>query len=150
MLYAGTDRGVFVSFDDGAHWRSLQHNLPSAIVTDLLVHERNLVVSTLGRGIGVLDDLSPLRQAGAVEPEVLCSLHNDLEGSDAAPTESQRQVLSASDERLNRALALCQETRGPALARLNDALEGAGLPPIAIPPVEQIHPGEAIPGRDLP
>ena len=69
LLYAGTDRGVFVSFDDGAHWRSLRRNLPSVIVTDLLVHERDLIVSTMGRGIWVLDDLTPLRQAAAIEPQ---------------------------------------------------------------------------------
>ena len=68
LLYAGTDRGVYVSFGDGAVWRSLQRNLPSVIVTDLLVHDRDLIVATMGRAIWVLDDLSPLRQAGAIEP----------------------------------------------------------------------------------
>jgi hypothetical protein len=66
LLYAGTDRGVFVSLDDGAHWSSLQRDLPSVIVTDLLVHDRDLIVATMGRGIWVLDDLTPLRQADAI------------------------------------------------------------------------------------
>jgi photosystem II stability/assembly factor-like uncharacterized protein len=66
LLYAGTDRGVFVSFDDGAHWRPLQLNLPSVIVTDLLVHDRDLIVATMGRAIWVLDDVTPLRQASAI------------------------------------------------------------------------------------
>jgi photosystem II stability/assembly factor-like uncharacterized protein len=69
LIYAGTDRGVFVSFDDGARWRSLQRDLPSVIVTDLLVHDRDLIVATMGRGLWVLDDLSPLRQASALEPK---------------------------------------------------------------------------------
>jgi photosystem II stability/assembly factor-like uncharacterized protein len=62
LLYAGTDAGVFVSFDDGAHWQSLQRNLPTAWVRDLLVHDGDLIVATQGRAIWVLDDLTPLRQ----------------------------------------------------------------------------------------
>ncbi|OLE66492.1 MAG: hypothetical protein AUG09_07240, partial [Acidobacteria bacterium 13_1_20CM_2_68_7] len=69
LLYAGTDRGVFVSFDDGVQWGSLQRNLPSVIVTDLLVHDRDLIVATMGRAIWVLDDLTPLRQAAALGPK---------------------------------------------------------------------------------
>ena len=69
LLYAGTGRGVFVSFDDGASWRSLQRNLPSAIVGDLLVHGDDLIVSTQGRAIWVLDDVSPLREIGRIRPE---------------------------------------------------------------------------------
>jgi photosystem II stability/assembly factor-like uncharacterized protein len=66
LLYAGTDRGVFVSFDDGDHWRSLQRDLPTVIVTDLLVHGNDLIASTQGRAIWVLDDISPLRELGAI------------------------------------------------------------------------------------
>ena len=66
LLYAGTDRGVFVSFDDGLSWKSLRRNLPTAIVTDLLVHGQDLIASTQGRAIWVLDDVSPLRGLGGV------------------------------------------------------------------------------------
>ena len=62
MLYAGTERGAFVSFDDGGHWQSLQLNLPNTPVTDLVVHENDLAVATNGRSFWVLDDLMPLRQ----------------------------------------------------------------------------------------
>jgi photosystem II stability/assembly factor-like uncharacterized protein len=62
LLYAGTDAGVFVSFDDGGHWQPLQRNLPVAWVRDLLVHDNDLIAATQGRAIWVLDDLSPLRQ----------------------------------------------------------------------------------------
>ncbi len=65
LLYAGTDRGVWVSFDDGTHWQSLQRNLPSAIVTDLLVHGDDLIVATQGRSIWLMDQLAPLRQLDA-------------------------------------------------------------------------------------
>src|SRR5262249_12935291 len=68
LLYAGTDRGVFVSFDDGASWRSLKANLPEVIVTDLLVHDRDLILGTMGRAIWVMDDLGPLRQAATIAP----------------------------------------------------------------------------------
>jgi len=62
LLYAGTDNGVFVSFDDGAQWSPLQQNLPSAWVTDLLVHGDDLIAATQGRSIWVLDDVAPLRE----------------------------------------------------------------------------------------
>ncbi|GLQ96350.1 hypothetical protein [Dyella mobilis] len=65
LLFAGTDRGVFVSLDDGAHWQSLQRNLPTAWVRDLLIHGDDLVAGTQGRAIWILDDITPLRQAGA-------------------------------------------------------------------------------------
>jgi photosystem II stability/assembly factor-like uncharacterized protein len=65
LLYAGTDTGVFVSFDDGARWQSLQTNLPTAWVTDLKVHRTDLVIATQGRGLWVLDDVTPLRELTA-------------------------------------------------------------------------------------
>ena len=62
LLYAGTERGVFVSFDDGAHWRSLQINLPIVPVHDLVVKNDDLVLATHARAFRILDDVSPLRQ----------------------------------------------------------------------------------------
>jgi photosystem II stability/assembly factor-like uncharacterized protein len=62
LLYAGTEFGLYVSFDDGAQWQSLQLNLPVAPVSDLQVVRQDLVVSTFGRGLWVLDDLSVLEQ----------------------------------------------------------------------------------------
>ena len=62
LLYAGTERGIFVSFDDGAHWRSLQINLPIVPVHDLVIKNDDLVVATHGRSFWILDDVSPLRQ----------------------------------------------------------------------------------------
>ncbi|MGA8278818.1 MAG: hypothetical protein WB784_11575 [Rhodanobacteraceae bacterium] len=62
LLFAGTDQGVYVSFDDGDDWQPLQRNLPTAWVRDLLVHDDDLIVATQGRAIWVLDDLAPLRQ----------------------------------------------------------------------------------------
>ncbi len=63
LLYAGTETGVYFSLDDGAHWQSLQFNLPTTPIHDLVVKDDDLVVATHGRSFWILDDLSPLRQA---------------------------------------------------------------------------------------
>jgi len=65
LLYAGTETGVFVSFDDGESWQPLQLNLPNCSVRDLVVRRGDLVAGTHGRSFWVLDDLSPLRQLDA-------------------------------------------------------------------------------------
>jgi len=62
LLYAGTETGVFVSFDDGEHWQPLQNNLPEVPITDLRVTQKDLVVATQGRALWILDDLTPLHQ----------------------------------------------------------------------------------------
>lgn len=62
LLYAGTEFGMFASFNDGTAWQSLQLNLPASPVTDLKVHRGDLVLSTQGRSFWVLDDLTPLRE----------------------------------------------------------------------------------------
>jgi photosystem II stability/assembly factor-like uncharacterized protein len=64
LLYAGTETGVYVSFNDGADWRSLQLNLPTAPVHDLVVKNNDLALATHGRAFWILDDVSPLRQYG--------------------------------------------------------------------------------------
>ena len=62
LLYAGTEFGMFVSFDDGEHWQSFQQNLPRTPIMDLLVHENDLIVATQGRALWILDDLTSLHQ----------------------------------------------------------------------------------------
>jgi photosystem II stability/assembly factor-like uncharacterized protein len=62
LLYAGTWNGVYFSLDDGDHWQALQLNLPTTMVTDLDVHDTDLVASTFGRSLWILDDITPLRQ----------------------------------------------------------------------------------------
>lgn len=62
VLYAGTELGVYVSFDDGAHWQSLQLNLPTSPITDLIIKDDDLAVATNGRSFWILDDLNPLRE----------------------------------------------------------------------------------------
>ncbi len=62
LLYAGTETGLYISLDDGAHWQPFQLNLPHVPITDLQVKDGDLVVATQGRAFWILDDLSPLRQ----------------------------------------------------------------------------------------
>ncbi|HSZ63984.1 MAG TPA: hypothetical protein VK828_19450 [Terriglobales bacterium] len=63
LLFAGTETGVYVSFDDGDHWQSLQLNLPVSSMRDLTIHGDDLVVATHGRSFWILDNIAPLRQA---------------------------------------------------------------------------------------
>jgi photosystem II stability/assembly factor-like uncharacterized protein len=65
LLYAGTEKGVFVSFDDGDHWQPLQMNLPTTSIRDLVIHGNDLVIGTHGRSFWILDDIAPLRQITA-------------------------------------------------------------------------------------
>jgi photosystem II stability/assembly factor-like uncharacterized protein len=65
LLYAGTEFGIFASFDDGARWQPLRMNLPATPITDLEVHQGDLVVATQGRSFWILDDLTPLRELAA-------------------------------------------------------------------------------------
>ena len=65
LLFAGTETSVWVSFDDGDHWQSLQLNLPHTSMRDLLIHDNDLIVATHGRSFWILDDISPLRQMDA-------------------------------------------------------------------------------------
>ena len=62
LLFAGTELGIYVSFDDGDHWQPLQLNLPAASIRDITIHGDDLVVATHGRAFWILDDITPLRQ----------------------------------------------------------------------------------------
>ena len=76
LLYAGTELGVFVSFDGGGHWQPLQLDLPVTPIHDLVVKGDDLVAATHGRAFWILDDLTPLRQASAAtagQPLWLCA-----------------------------------------------------------------------------
>jgi photosystem II stability/assembly factor-like uncharacterized protein len=65
LLFAGTERAVFVSFDDGDNWQPLRLNMPATSIRDLVVHGDDLVVGTHGRSFWILDDITPLRQIDA-------------------------------------------------------------------------------------
>lgn len=65
LLYAGTERAVYVSFDDGDNWQPLRLNMPATSIRDLVVHRSDLVVGTHGRSFWILDDITPLRRLAA-------------------------------------------------------------------------------------
>ena len=62
LLYAGTDTSVYISWDDGDHWQPFSLNLPATPITDLQVHDNDLVISTFGRSLWILNDITPLRE----------------------------------------------------------------------------------------
>jgi photosystem II stability/assembly factor-like uncharacterized protein len=95
LLYCGTDAGVFVSFDDGAHWSPLGQRLPTASVTDLLIHNDDLVAATQGRAIWILDDVGPLRESWSKSeaarffmPATAWRVHPDNNADTPLPPES--------------------------------------------------------------
>jgi len=75
LLYAGTEFGMYISFDDGSHWQQFQLNLPKTPVTDLAVYQKDLVVATQGRSFWILDDITPLHQVRDVDAEVTALLY---------------------------------------------------------------------------
>lgn len=62
LLYAGTELGLYISFDGGVKWSKFQHNLPIVPITDLMVHQNDLLVATQGRAFWIMDDITPLHQ----------------------------------------------------------------------------------------
>ena len=66
LLYAGTERGTYVSFDGGDHWQSLQRNLPVTSIRDIEVHGDDLVIATHGRAFWIMDDIEPLREIASI------------------------------------------------------------------------------------
>ena len=67
LLFAGTEFGMYISFDDGDHWQTLQLNLPLTSVRDLVVHDDDLIVATHGRSFWALDNITPLRQVAEAQ-----------------------------------------------------------------------------------
>src|SRR5262245_31785975 len=66
LLYAGTDFSAYVSFNGGRNWQSLAQNLPATPVTDIRVHRNDLVISTMGRSLWIMDNVTPLQQLAAM------------------------------------------------------------------------------------
>lgn len=96
LLYAGTDAGVYVSFNDGGHWQPLQLNLPNVRVRDLTVHGDDVVIATQGRALWILDDVTLLRQASEAvmqgnaflfKPEEAIRVPNDVNKDTPLPPE---------------------------------------------------------------
>ncbi|MGC8487395.1 MAG: glycosyl hydrolase, partial [Clostridia bacterium] len=94
LLYCGTERGVYVSFDDGAHWESIRLNLPGVPVHDLEVKGTDLVAATHGRSFWILDDLTPIRE--------LATDSNPDEVRLFTPRDTVRATTFGRNRRLNR------------------------------------------------
>src|ERR1017187_4514669 len=80
LLYAGTEFGMHISFDNGAHWQSFQLNLPNTPVTDIKVAHQDLILATQGRSFWILDNLTPLHQAGDANATASALLFAPREG----------------------------------------------------------------------
>ena len=110
LLYAGTQHGVYISYDDGAHWQELNPHLPDIPVVDVIAEQNELVIGTHGRGFWVLDNAAPIRQATPnvtservtlFEPPVAYRSANGVTLSwwfSAAPERALLEILDASGE----------------------------------------------------
>jgi hypothetical protein len=96
LLFAGSERAVYVSFDDGDHWQSLRLNMPASSVRDLVIHKDDIVVGTHGRSFWILDDITPLRQINAevaappaflFQPETAYRVQRDVNTDTPLPPE---------------------------------------------------------------
>lgn len=126
LLYAGTEFGAFVSFNGGKNWQALQQNLPATPVTDIKVHRNDLVISTMGRSLWIMDNVTPLQQlagqVGAPSP-------TNLQGRALAPA----LLVSASASASAKAMA----------DRSAEAFEQTSMSR-GLPPVYLFQPRDAI------
>ena len=148
LLYVGTETGVYVSFDDGESWRSLQANLPTVPVYDLLIKENDLVAATHGRSFWVLDQLGQIQQAAAgfsdgpfqlLKPAETQRLRSPLPGRKPASGKRYRMSMGAD--------VTFVETLGPNDRTVRKVLDGGENPPHGVlifyylsePPEEEIN-----------
>src|SRR5262249_46659677 len=92
LLFAGSETQVYVSFDDGDHWQSLRLNMAPSSVRDLIIKDDDLVVGTHGRGIWILDDITPLRQIAELAGATTVTASN---GGSATASDSRGATPSA-------------------------------------------------------
>ena len=111
LLFCGTERGVFVSFDEGDHWQSLQMNLPAGSMRDLQIKDDDLIVATHGRGFWMLDDITALRQIDAAAA-----------GADGDPVPSGGGRQAAGPERAGHAAAEGRAVGGESAERRDHRL----------------------------
>ena len=78
LLFAGTEYGLFISYDDGANWESFQNNLPVVPITDMKLHRNDLVLSTMGRGFWILDNASMLQRYNSSDELMIYSPHQTV------------------------------------------------------------------------
>jgi hypothetical protein len=98
LLYAGTEFGMYISFDDGAKWTSFQMNLPASPVTDIKIGHGDLVLSTQGRSFWILDNLTPLHQLKASSTPVLYAPRQAVRTPGGGGGGGLRQIESGAPE----------------------------------------------------
>jgi photosystem II stability/assembly factor-like uncharacterized protein len=125
LLYAGTEHGIYVSFDDGGSWQSLRQNLPDTQVRDLVVKDQDLVIATFGRGFQVIDDISPLRQLTA---EVVTDAVHLYDPTDARMSVDRGVTVTYHLTRsVDRATLEFVDAQGRRVETLDGAPAGAGM-----------------------
>jgi hypothetical protein len=117
LLYAGTEFGMFVSLDNGAHWQAFQQNLPNVPINDIRIHRKDLVVATQGRAIWIIDDLSPLHQ---LTPQTTAADVHVFRPRDGYRTRSGAEYLGPTVQYFLRT--------APAGPVMIEILDGAGQP----------------------
>jgi photosystem II stability/assembly factor-like uncharacterized protein len=127
LLFAGTERAVWVSFDDGADWKPLQYNLPHTSMRDLLIHEDDLIVATHGRSFWILDDIAPLRELAVpvekavmlMKPAAAWRVRRDENTDTPLPADEPAGENPPDGAILDYALA--QDAKGPVTLEIMDA-----------------------------
>jgi photosystem II stability/assembly factor-like uncharacterized protein len=121
LLYAGTQHGFYISYDDGDHWQSLSLNLPDVQISDIWVEANSIAIATHGRSFYILDDIAPLRQAGFGTGEVhLFKPADAIRGSGAATIS---YLLPAAPEKLTIEIL---DGKGQLVQTIQGAVPGAG------------------------
>jgi len=115
LLYAGTEFGMYLSFDDGANWQPFQMNLPHTPITDIKLAHGDLILATQGRGFWILDNLAPLRQV----TETVAAAAQQEAAEDHQPGERARR-------RLDGVLQIQHDRSGPAVPQ-HDVRDAARL-----------------------
>jgi photosystem II stability/assembly factor-like uncharacterized protein len=139
LLYAGTEFGFFVSFNGGKNWQPIQQNLPATPVTDLRVHRNDLVISTMGRSLWIMDNVTPLHYLAGL------AQRGSPSAGAARPAEATR---APGDDLAARAATFRTEANNPALSADRGAQMAGGRG--AMPTVHLFQPSETIRYRYSP
>lgn len=123
LLYAGTQHGFFISYDDGDHWQSLSLNLPDVPISDIWVEANSMAISTHGRSFYVLDDLAPLRQAGTETANADFYLYKPADAIRGAGAATIPYLLRKPAEKLTVEVL---DSKGAVVQTIQGAVPGAG------------------------
>jgi photosystem II stability/assembly factor-like uncharacterized protein len=152
LLFAGSERATYVSFDDGDQWQSLRLNMPATSVRDLIVKDNDLVVATHGRGFWILDDITPLRQMrGAITaadayllaPATAIRVRWDMNTDTPLPPDEPAAENPPDGAVLH--YWLKQDQAGPVTLEILDGAGGLVRRYASTDPVEQIDPNLSVP-----